>query len=113
MNQQVREALERRLREVEARVSGVAGASHDSSRDPEEDLRALLVKELPAAVVGDLDWHVVMARVARLAEEATTDDLRYVDAWNRVYEEIVGAGVVADASSFLAAYADVLRRVIA
>jgi hypothetical protein len=106
----LQDALRGRLAEVRERI----GANEDFERpaepvadDPEEALRALMVGVLPKAgrFASDSGNAALMSHLRALRSAARSDDLRFLDAWNRVYESLE-----ADADdAFLGEYADLLQ----
>jgi hypothetical protein len=84
------DALGRRLAEVQGRPGAGPGVQPpvEPPADPEEALRVLMVRLLPqaeAASDGRSDADLVSG-VRALHGAARSDDLRFLDAWNRVYE---------------------------
>jgi hypothetical protein len=87
----LREALAARLVEVRALIRQVPGeaAPPPPGTDPEDVLRVVMVRLWPAAEARSAGpgerAHVVTALLG-LAEAARGEDLRFLDAWNNVYE---------------------------
>jgi hypothetical protein len=94
-------ALRRRLQEVGRRPAVPAGAPRPVGAADEERLRLTMVRLLGA---GDPD--ALVTALEALREPARSDDLRFLDAWNAVYEALAGT---AAAERMLDAYAALLH----
>jgi hypothetical protein len=107
------EALELRLSEVRSRIAlgAVADANvgHVATGDRHEEiLRVLMVRLWPRMTRGTAtpeDLSKLFQHLRALSEVAGGGDLRFVDAWNNVYEAL---GINAHAD-FLSEYAQILE----
>lgn len=86
--------------------------------DPEEVLRILMVRLWPRVLKGTArpeDRREFLQRVMELRDAAESDDLRFIDAWNNVYEaldrlELGGEPRLRSAAhEFLRSYAGLLQ----
>jgi hypothetical protein len=87
----LREALGARLAEVRALIAQapVVAPPPPPAADPEEVLRVVMVRLWPAAEArsaGPGERAHVAAALLWLADAARGEDLRFLDAWNNVYE---------------------------
>jgi hypothetical protein len=87
----LREALGARLAEVRALIPYAPGVAPPPApaADPEDVLRVVMVRLWPAADAGSAgpgERAHVAAALLGLAEVARGEDLRFLDAWNNVYE---------------------------
>jgi len=105
----VRAALAARRAELGARGAAVLGTSDD----PEEALRKIMVRSLPklAEIAKDsARLAETLALVLSLGEKGRGEDVRFLDAWNAIYEALPAS---AREATFLDAYAQVLDLTIA
>jgi hypothetical protein len=87
----LRDALAARLEEVRALIADASGevAPCAPASDPEDVLRIVMVRLWPAAEArsaGPGERAHVAAALGGLADAARGEDLRFLDAWNNVYE---------------------------
>lgn len=92
----IRRALEKRLINMQGHLQGtpplvaLEPGKHRCA-DPEETLRLLMVRYLPKVKEGRAtkqDQVRVLTLILELADMALTDDLRFLDAWNAIYETV-------------------------
>lgn len=117
----IRQALEDRLAEVRTRLPAFAGTppvaggpSPPAPEDAEETLRTVMIRWWPRArsAGGEEEWRELLAALHRLEIPARSDDWRFLDAWNSVYEAMAAApppdALRSRAAVFLEAYAAIL-----
>lgn len=93
----IREALQKRLSEVLARLDGatpmpVPGPEEGCQDDLEELLRVLMVRlwlRMTDGRATDDDKRMFFLHLQRLAGMALSEDWRYLDAFNNAYEAVV------------------------
>lgn len=90
----IRCALEKRLDHVKGHLHGAPPLmeldfENHRCEEPEETLRLLMVRYLPKVKQGkatERDQVKILTLILELSEVALTDDLRFLDAWNTIYE---------------------------
>lgn len=109
------EVLTIRRRQIEAAPAAV-GASLDPAEDVEETLRVVMVRLWPRVRNGTAtaeERASFFTHLSRLRQAASSDDLRFLDAWNCAYEALPGTAWTSHerrelVEPFLAAYGSLL-----
>lgn len=135
----IRKALEGRLAEVRSRLAAFAVAPPAGGvpsamlgpplgggplavgsppplapQDAEDALRAVMIRWWPRArsAGGEEEWRELLAALRHLEAPARSDDWRFLDAWNNVFEAMAAApppdALRSRAAAFLEAYAAIL-----
>lgn len=93
----IHDALFRRLSEVRIRVNDLPGLpipdlDNDDHEKKEEILREIMVRLLPKikeARKTEDERENVFALLAQIGGDTLTEDWRFLDAWNNVYEAVI------------------------
>lgn len=116
----IADALAGRLAAVEQRLVGLPAAGEFRASeigDLEETLRILMVRLFPRVRRRHVDAGVLealLSSLAAIAPAAASPDLRFLDAWNNVYEVLFEDGrgrmlTPAQAARLLSGYTEILR----
>jgi hypothetical protein len=106
-------ALDRRIESVDALGRGARELDLGPPSDPEESLRLLMVRLWPAASRRDAtgaDWERLLRSAIELSGSAERD-LRFLDAFNNVYESLEVASDL-PSSDLVDAFATTYSRIL-